>query len=119
MRGPDDQIIDKQLGTEVDDVEPAAAGDKAGPVMVERPPGGKVLLRMLQLLGNAGYEDTAVATVNLAVDPSQQRTLRDRGSALVAMPAEVGRSRTTKKTAKKATKKTAKKTTKKAAAKKA
>jgi hypothetical protein len=110
VRGPDDQIIDKQLGTEVDDVEPAAAGDKAGPVMVERPPGGKVLLRMLQLLGNAGYEDTAVATVNLAVDPSQQRTLRDRGSALVAMPAEVGRSRTTKKTAKKATKKTAKKT---------
>ena len=109
MRGPDDEIIDKQLGTEVEDVEPAEGRAKAGPVMVERPPGGKALLRMLQLLGNAGYEDTAVATVNLAVDPSQQRTLRDRGSALVAIPAQVGRSNATKKTAKKTAKKATKK----------
>ncbi|HEX8306783.1 MAG TPA: hypothetical protein VF612_18040, partial [Jatrophihabitans sp.] len=41
-------------------------------------PGGKPLLRLLELLGSAGYDEAAVETVGIAVDTAQQGAFRQR-----------------------------------------
>ena len=51
-----------------------------------RPPGGKALLRMLQLLGQAGYADAAAAAVNTAVDESLRADFDELARGLVPMP---------------------------------
>jgi hypothetical protein len=64
-----------------------------------KPPGGKPLLRMLQLLGQAGYEDAAAAAVTTAVDESQRPEFQEFAQRLApafTAPSKTGRARRTK-----------------------
>jgi hypothetical protein len=49
-------------------------------------PGGKPLLRLLELLGSAGYDEAAVETVGIAVDTAQQGAFRQRADTLITLP---------------------------------
>jgi hypothetical protein len=63
-----------------------------------RPPGGKALLRKLQLLGSSGYDEVAVEAIGLALDESQVDDLRTRTEGVVPLPAQMrGGSRRAKK----------------------
>ena len=80
MQGPDDAAIQAQLaGVELRERE----------AEVEQPPpapGGKPLLRLLSLLGPAGYAGAAQATIELAVNPEQESEFRERARTLVPLP---------------------------------
>jgi hypothetical protein len=54
MRGAHDDAIDEQAGR-------ATEADEEGVLAAPRPPGGKALLRLLNLLGAAGYDGAAQA----------------------------------------------------------
>src|SRR6266545_8368843 len=80
MQGPDDATIEAQLaGVELTARE---AEDEPPPP----PPGGKPLLRLLSLLGPAGYEEAARATIELAVNPEQEETFRERTAEMLVLP---------------------------------
>jgi hypothetical protein len=80
MQGPDDATIEAQLAR----VELTAreAEDEPPPP----PPGGKPLLRLLSLLGPAGYGEAARATIELAVNPEQEDTFRERTAEMLVLP---------------------------------
>jgi hypothetical protein len=63
-----------------------------------KPPGGKPLLRMLQLLGQAGYDDTATAAVTTAIDESQQPEFQEFAQRLAPtfIPAKPSKARRAK-----------------------
>src|SRR5436190_6858239 len=68
MRGPDDDAIEEQLAG----AGGASAADEAPP-----PAGGKALLRLLDLLTSVGLDDTARATLDLAVHPDARPAVQD------------------------------------------
>ena len=56
-----------------------------------RPPGGKALLRLLLLLGSAGYEAAAQATLDIAVPGDARDELRTGVEASIALPRPAAR----------------------------
>lgn len=78
MRGPVDEAIDAE-GTRS---APRAADTEPRP----RPAGGKALLRLLDLLATAGLEDVASATIDKAVEASEQRAFRAQVAQRVSLP---------------------------------
>jgi hypothetical protein len=92
VRGSDDASNDLLETTETN--EDSARAQRNG----ARPPGGKALLRKLQLLGTAGYDDVAVEAIGLAIDEGQVDELRTRTEGIVPLPAQLrGGSRRAKK----------------------
>ncbi|HEY6892140.1 MAG TPA: hypothetical protein VI300_30330, partial [Solirubrobacter sp.] len=80
MRGPADGVIETQLaGAEGASVE-------ADTEPLQRPTGGKPLLRLLNLLEGAGYSEQATATIGLAVDGDSPDELRAQIDAYVTLP---------------------------------
>lgn len=82
MRGPDDDLTDT--------AGPTGAPEQPRP----RPPGGKALLRMLQLLGQAGLDDVAAAAVQAAIPEPDHAVFRERAAGLVPIPEAIGAPRT-------------------------
>ena len=80
MRGTSDQEIDAQLTGVREGVEDA---EGQGP---PRPAGGKALLRLLNLLGSAGYEQAASAAIELAVEPGAHDEFRAQVSEFASIP---------------------------------
>src|ERR1700710_2969657 len=66
-------------------------GDAAARNGRARPPGGKALLRKLQLLGSSGYEEVAAEAISLGLDAGQVEELRARTTAVVPLPGQVRR----------------------------
>ena len=65
-----------------------------------RPPGGKALLRKLQLLGSSGYEEVAAEALSMALDEGQLEDLRARTTQVVPLPGQAkGNGRRAKKAA--------------------
>src|SRR6185369_12126735 len=54
-----------------------------------RPPGGKALLRKLQLLGSSGYDEAAADAISRAVAGDQVEELRARAEGVVPLPGQV------------------------------
>jgi hypothetical protein len=81
MRGPFDDAIEGQQA-------PPVTGRAVPERERGRPPGGKPLLRLLQLLESAGYAETVNATVQLAVSEDAREEFRDRASQFTAAPGE-------------------------------
>ena len=80
MRGTSDQEIDAQLTGVREGIEDA---EGQGP---PRPAGGKALLRLLNLLGSAGYEQAASAAIELAVEPGAHDEFRAQVSEFASIP---------------------------------
>jgi hypothetical protein len=80
VQGPDDATIEAQLaGVEL---TARAAEDEPPPP----PPGGKALLRLLSLLAPAGYDEAVRTTIELAVNPEQTETFRERTAEMLVLP---------------------------------
>ena len=54
-------------------------------------PGGKPLLRLLELLAPTGYDQTAAQTVGIALDTEQRTAFQQRAETLVALPPTIDR----------------------------
>ena len=78
MRGSLDDAIEQQQGTAVLEEEAGAANG--------RPPGGKPLLRLMQLLGRAGFGEAASAAVAVAAPEDRRDELMRRLEQLGPMP---------------------------------
>lgn len=78
MRGPWDDAIESQ--------QPAAATVRGAERERRRPPGGKPLLRLLQMLETAGFADFAKATVDVAIGEADREAFRARAKAFSAAP---------------------------------
>src|SRR4051812_16631735 len=94
MRGQLDDAIAEQQGQAVlkaDDPELAAR---------ERPPGGKPLLRLMQLLERQGFEDPAATVVGLAVPDDARKVFDERLAGVSAAPNGRSARRTRRKPAK-------------------
>jgi hypothetical protein len=89
MRGSFDETIEAQRGAE----EREAAPEEEE--VARRPPGGKALVRLLQLLESAGYTDAAAATVERAVSEGEREEFQARAPAFSAAP-ETRKRRTTR-----------------------
>ncbi len=74
MRGPFDDVIEAEP-------TPMAREEER-----RRPPGGKVLLRLLQLLESAGYTETANASVERAVSENNREEFRAQAARFTAAP---------------------------------
>src|SRR5207253_4527661 len=74
MRGPFDDAIE---------AEPTL---KAGEEERRRPPGGKTLMRLLQVLDSAGYTETANASIELAVSEDNREEFRAQAAQFTAAP---------------------------------
>lgn len=86
MRGPFDDVIEARL-------EPAAEVTAADATRAEaeveaprRPPGGKPLVRLLQLLESAGLQETADAAVQVAVSDEGRGAFLERAARFTAAP---------------------------------
>jgi hypothetical protein len=79
MRGPFDDAIEGQQ-------EPPVTERRAPARERRQPPGGKALMRLLQLLESAGFEETANATVQLAVSDDDREEFRERAAQSTAAP---------------------------------
>lgn len=75
MRGPQDDLINAQQGS----VSPQGEG-------YQRPPGGKVLLRELQLLESAGFTEAAAAAIQTAIGDADLEEFRSRDAQFTAAP---------------------------------
>jgi hypothetical protein len=80
MRDPDETAEAGQTP------EAPAEGASAARPRRATTPGGKPLLRLLELLGTAGYDQAAVETVDMAVDTARQESFRRHAETLVALP---------------------------------
>lgn len=81
MRGPIDDIIDAPEGQAVAaERREISAGDP------RRPPGGKALLRLMQVLESAGYDEAATATVQMATNDEAREEFRSRAGQFSAAP---------------------------------
>ena len=86
MRAPNEEAIDN-VGA------PAHGAERP------QPPGGKPLMRMLQLLGQAGYEDAAADAVTTAIDESQRPEFQEFAQRLApafTAPAKTSKARRAK-----------------------
>lgn len=81
MRGPFDDVV--EAGQAPAEAE-LAAGEEEAPR--RRPPGGKALIRLLQLLDAAGHTETGVATVEAAVAPEERDDFQERSAQFTAAP---------------------------------
>jgi photosystem II stability/assembly factor-like uncharacterized protein len=82
MRGPFDDAIETQDEGQLAEVAPDEEAEEAR----ERASGRKPLLRLLEMLERSGYEETATATVELAVPSEARGEFHDRAAAFTAMP---------------------------------
>jgi len=93
MRGPIDEMIDaKQTPAEssaADTVRSVPATAPRRPT--ERPPGGKSLARLLQLLESRGFEESAATVVDAAVGGEARTEFRARLDQFSAAPAAKSR----------------------------
>jgi hypothetical protein len=90
----------RELGE--DPASPSAVDEGESSASRTRPPGGKALLRKLQLLAGAGYEQAAAEALGLALDDDQVEEVRAGFGVVVPLPAPA-KGRTAKgRTAKKA-----------------
>lgn len=81
MRGPTDDVIEtKQVPTEPEGTPEADEEPR------RRPPGGKALLRLLQLLESAGFEDSANDTVRIALNETNREEFGVRAAQFTASP---------------------------------
>jgi hypothetical protein len=80
MQGPDDDVIESQLAG-VESTSRAAEEEPPPP-----PEGGKPLLRLLQLVGSAGYAEAVTASVDVAVVEDDREDLRARLSEYISLP---------------------------------
>jgi hypothetical protein len=96
MRGPDDERIEARVAGAT--AAPGALLEELPP----RPPGGKPLLRLLDLLTSAGYGDVARAVIEKAVHADDRKDFHERiaryafatdPSAASSRPKRGGRSR--------------------------
>ena len=84
MRGPIDEMIDaRQTGGEPPAVDARKAVAEAAP---KKPPGGKALLRLLQLLESRGFEESAAEVIDAAVHDEARDELRSRLKQFTAAP---------------------------------
>jgi photosystem II stability/assembly factor-like uncharacterized protein len=74
MRGPFDDVIEAEP-------TPRAREEER-----RRPPGGKALLRLLQLLESAGYTETANASIESAVSEDNREEFRAQAARFTAAP---------------------------------
>ncbi len=81
MRGPADSAIEGVPETAARD-----AVDEAAERESRRPPGGKALLRLLQLLESAGYEEAAVESIEAAVAGEATEVFEARAVQFSAAP---------------------------------
>src|SRR5215212_12096605 len=80
--GPYDDAIEAQQGV-------AVRGDPPEPGEEEqerRPPGGKALVRLLELLERAGYTDAAEAAVEAAIPEQARDAFLERAAQFTAAP---------------------------------
>src|SRR5687767_9405850 len=73
MRGEPDNVIETREGSTEAHEEPRA-------------PGGKALIRMLQLLESAGLTETATASVDMAVSDDNREAVMERATRFSAAP---------------------------------
>jgi hypothetical protein len=71
MRGPLDNVVESQSAPGA-----AAPGTEAAVTPPPKPPGGKALLRLLELLERSGLEQVATATVEVAVPDERREEFR-------------------------------------------
>ena len=84
MRGPIDEMIDaRQTGAEPPAADARKAVAEAAP---KKPPGGKALLRLLQLLESRGFEESAAEVIDAAVHDEARDELRSRLKQFTAAP---------------------------------
>src|SRR5215208_3984085 len=82
MRGPLDDAIEIQEQP----VAAAAGRSEAEQPQRPRPPGGKALIRLLQLLETAGYTEAASETIELAVPDAARDDFREMAPRFRAAP---------------------------------
>ena len=91
MRGPEDESV-----SQVSEEAAAAAprGARAPAAAVARPPGGKALLRLLELLEVRGLDQTAADAVERAVAPADRAALNASAAQRgLTIPASTGQRR--------------------------
>jgi hypothetical protein len=79
MRGPQDNNIEARQA-------PVATGGVAATPVRSRPPGGKALLRQLQLLESAGFTQVAASAIQSAVSEENREEFRIRSARFSAAP---------------------------------
>lgn len=80
MRGQLDNVIGTQQ--EAEEARRTEGGEQEPP----RPPGGKALMRLLQVLERSGYTEAADETVELAVNEDKTRGFRAQATQFTAVP---------------------------------
>jgi hypothetical protein len=79
MRGPQDNNIEARQA-------PVATAGLAGAPVRSRPPGGKALLRQLQLLESAGFTQVAASAIQSSVSEENREEFRIRSARFSAAP---------------------------------
>jgi hypothetical protein len=79
MRGPQDNVIEAQQA-------PVTTEGLATAPVRSRPPGGKALLRQLQLLESAGFTEAAISAIQSAVSEENREEFRIRSARFSAAP---------------------------------
>jgi hypothetical protein len=80
MRGQLDNVIGTQQGAE------EARAPEAGEQEPPRPPGGKALMRLFQVLERSGFTETAEESLELAVSQDKKREFRAQAVQFTAAP---------------------------------
>lgn len=79
MRGPQDNVIEAQQA-------PVTTEGLAAAQERPRPPGGKALLRQLQLLESAGFTEAAASAIQSAISEENREQFRIRSAQFTAAP---------------------------------
>lgn len=89
MRGSFDDAIESKQGTAATEAAAEAAADTGTrrEVTPSRPPGGKALVRLLQVLERSGYNDAVNSTVQAAVNEDAREQFAERAEQFTAEPA--------------------------------
>jgi len=86
MRGPSDEAIDRRTTEGAAGVAGLTADQ---PQPVERPSGGKALLRLVDLLVSSGLQDAAVASIETAIGEPVRAQWRERAEQFLAIPPDL------------------------------
>ncbi|HEX2093630.1 MAG TPA: hypothetical protein VHG28_14585 [Longimicrobiaceae bacterium] len=92
MRGPSDDVVEAQQQPAGAEAAGPGAEVELAPVAVERPrvPGGKALVRLLQMLESAGFQEVAGEAVQTAVNDEGREVFRDQADRFTAAPDREG-----------------------------